>query len=73
MLMLGEDDNISNNFGPYEDKESIPESQDIKRDHRDLVGKSSDTVSCARAGHTPEDGLLGSESLSSLREVKFSE
>ena len=73
MPMPGEDDNASDNFGPYEDERSTPEAQDIEGDHRDLVGESSDTGSRARAGHTPQDGLLGSESSSSLTEVRFSE
>ena len=53
MPMPGEDDNASDNFGPYKDKGSTPEAQDIEGDHRDLVGKSSDTRSRARAGRTP--------------------
>ena len=53
MPMPGEDDNASDNFGPYEDEGSTPEAQDIEGDHRDLVGKSSDTRSRARAGRTP--------------------
>ena len=40
MSIPGEDDNLSDNFGPYEDEESTPEAQDIEKDHRDLVGKS---------------------------------
>ena len=41
-----------------------------------MVSKSSDTESCARndlSGYTPQDGLLASELLASLREVRFSE
>ncbi len=52
------------------------EEQDIKGDHTNLVGKSLDTESCASDGllrRTPQAGLLGSVSLSSLREVKFSD
>ena len=71
MLIPGEDDNISDNFGPYEDKQSTPEAQNIEGDHRDLVGESSDTRSRAREGRTPQDGLLGSESSSSLRKDRF--
>ena len=71
--MPEEDDNTSDNFGPYEDKKSIPEAQDIEWDHRDLVDKSSDTGSRARAGCTFQDRLLGSKLSSSLREVRFSE
>ena len=69
--MLGEDDNVSDNFGLYEDEKSIPEAQDIEKDHRDLVGKSSDSGSCAKEEYTSQDGLLGSESSSSLKEVRF--
>ena len=73
MLILGEDDNALDNFGPYKNEESTPVAQNIKGDHRNLVGKSSDTGSCARAGRTLQDGLLGNESSSFLREVRFSE
>ena len=52
MPMPGEDDNASDNFGPYEDERSTPKTQDIEGDHRDLVGESSDTRSRARAGRT---------------------
>ena len=49
MLKPREDDNTSDNFGPYEDVESTPEAQDIEVDHRDSICKSSDTGSRARA------------------------
>ncbi len=71
-----EDENILDNFGLYEDEESILEEQDIEEDHRNLVSKSSDTRSYVKDGlsrRTPQDGLLTSESSSSLREVRFSE
>ncbi len=35
--ILGEDDNVSRNFGFYKDKESILEEQDIVEDHKNLV------------------------------------
>ncbi len=76
MPIPGEDDNTSDNFGLYEDEEFILEEQDIESDYRNLVGESSDTGSHARDGlsrRTPQDGLLASESSSSLREVRFSE
>ncbi len=63
-------------MGPHEDEKSTLAEQDIKRDHRNLVGESSDTRSHARdglSGRTPQAGLLGSESSSSLREVRFSD
>ncbi len=71
-----ENDNASGNFGPHEDEESTLKEQDIEEDHRNLVGKSSDTESYTSddlSRHTPQAGLLGSESSSSLREVRFSD
>ena len=73
MPMPGEDNNLSDNFRPYKDERSIPKVQDIEKDHKNLIDKSSDTKSHARAEPTPQDELLGSESSSSLREVRFSE
>ena len=73
MPILREDNNASDNFSPYEDNESTPEVQNIERDYRDLVGKSSNTRSRARAGRIPQDGLLGNKLLSSPKEVRFSE
>ena len=58
MPMPQEDDNASDNFGIYEDEKSTPEVQDIEKDHRDLVSKSSGTGSCASARCTPQDRLL---------------
>ena len=71
--MSGKDDNRSDNFGSYKDEKSISEAQDIEKDYRDLVGKSLVTGNHARAKHTLQDGLLRSESSSSLRKVRFSE
>ncbi len=51
------------------------EEQDIKRDHRNLVGESLDTRSHATdglSGRTPQDRLFVNESSSSLKEVRFS-
>ena len=73
MPMPKKDDNSSDNFGLYEDEKSTPEAQDIERDHKDLVGESSDTGSHTRAGHAPYNELFGNELSSLLREVKFSE
>ena len=72
--ILEKDDNALENFVSYENDES--EEQDIKKDHRNLVGKSSDTWICIRDGlsvRIPQDGLLVSESSAILREVRFSE
>lgn len=51
--MPRKDDNALKNFGVYEDKKSTLKKQDIKRDCKDLVGKSSNTESYAK------DNLLG--------------
>ena len=75
MLIPRKDDNASENFGLYKDKESILEEQDIKKDHTNLVGKSLDIESRARDGlsrRTPLNGPFASELSSSLREVRFS-
>ena len=51
MPISGKDDNALDHFGPYENEESTPKARDIEGDHRDLIGKSSDIRSHARAGH----------------------
>ena len=38
--MPEEDDNASDNFGPYEDEESTPEMQDMERNHKNSIAKS---------------------------------
>lgn len=63
-------------FGPYENKKYILDKQDIKGDYKDLIGKSLNTGSRVRnslSGRTPQEELLASELLSSLREVRFNE
>lgn len=74
MLILGKNDNASKNFGPHKNKKSILKEQEIKRDYRNLKGKSLDTKSCTRdglLGHTFQARFLASESLSSLKEIRF--
>ena len=64
------------NFGSHEDEKLTLEEQDIEKDYRNLGGKSLDIESHAKdglAGRTPQAGLFGSESSSSLREVRFSD
>ena len=73
MLILGEDNNVSENFGPHKDDKS--EEQDIEGDHRNLVGKRSDIESHVKdglLGRTPQDGLLANKLSASLKEVRFS-
>ena len=74
--MLAEDDNTSDYF-MHQKEEEYPlgnKRQDVEENQKNLVGKSSDNkiVKNIQSGHTPQNGLLGSESLSSLREVRFS-
>ena len=70
--MSGENDNTLDNFEPCINKESTSEAQNIEKDHKDLVDKSSNTESRARARYTPQDELFGSESSSSIKKVRFS-
>lgn len=75
MLTLREEDNLSDNFGPHLDEKSALERPDIEKNDIDLVDKSVDTRSRIReilSERIPHDGLLGSESFSSLRDVRFS-
>ena len=72
ILMSEEDDNASDSFRFYQDDESISEAQDIEGYYRDLLGESSETRSRARVRHISQDGLLGSELLSSLKKVRLS-
>ena len=72
MPMPGENNKPSDNFGPYQEKEFTPEAQDTEKDHRDVLGKSSDTKSHTKVGQTPQNRLLRSESSLSLKEVRFS-
>ena len=72
----GEDENVSENVEPHKDEELILEEQDIKKDHRNLGGKSLNTGSCAKDGlsrQTSQTGLLEYKLSSSLREVRFSD
>lgn len=48
MPMPGEDDNLTDNFGPHIDKKSALEGPDIKVDNMDLVFESSNIGSYAR-------------------------
>lgn len=73
---MREDNIICENVKYYENKKSTLEKEDIKRNHRNYIGKSSDTRNYTQDGlleHIPQDGLLISLFLSSLREVRFSE
>ena len=59
----------------YEDKKLILEKQDIKKDYKNLGGKSFNIRSCTRDGlskRTLQAELLRSELLSSLGKIRFS-
>lgn len=75
MLILGEDNNTLENFELYEDEKSILEKQDIKRDLKNLVNKSSDTGSCTRDGlseRTPKARLFANNLSLASRKFRFS-
>lgn len=75
MPMPGKDDNISKNFESHENKESILEKQNIKRDYRDLVSKFMDTESREKdslSKHTSQNKFFVSELSSFLKEIRFS-
>lgn len=59
--MPAENDNVSENLGPYKNKKSILKEQEMEGDYRDLIDKSSDTKNRARnglSGHTSQAGLF---------------
>lgn len=75
MPIQRKNDNTLDNFRFYEDKKSILEAQDTKRDYRDLVDENSDTRNRTKnslSGYTIQDELLESELSSFLREIWFS-
>lgn len=75
MSILEEDNNLSKCFGPYKDEKCKLDKQDIKRDHRNLVSKSSDIRSCIKNNLLRcifQDRYFASESSLSLKEVKSS-
>lgn len=45
MPILGQEDNISDDFGLHKNLKSTLKEQDIEENHRNLVGKSLDTES----------------------------
>ncbi len=72
--MLVEDDDASDHFQHHEEEEYLlgNEGQEIRENQRDS-GQSLNNKSLRDIlpGRTPQAGLLGSESSSSLREVRF--
>ena len=73
MLIVGEDNNLLDNFGSYKDERPV---LDIKEDNINLTSKSLDIRSCIRnilLKYTPYARLLDNKSSSSLKDVRFSD
>lgn len=76
MPMVGEEDNLSDNSGPYKDEKHALEEPDIEKDDKDLANDSLDTRNHARnmlSGYTTQDELLRSVSSWSLRAFRSSD
>ena len=74
ILILREDYNILENFGPHENEKSILKEQDIEGNHKNLINKSLDTKNYAKndlLGCIPLDKRLSSKLLLSFKEVRF--
>lgn len=50
IIIPRKDNNVSDNFGPYEDKKSILEKYDIQGNYKNLVDKNLNTKSCIKNG-----------------------
>ena len=61
MLMPGEENYASDNFGLYKNDKSIPKVQDIKRDYKDLLDESTNIKSRTKGGSTLQNVLLGNK------------
>ena len=75
MPLSRENDNALENLGLYEDKKSILEMQDIEKDYRNFMSKSSNTgiyIKDNLSRHTPHNRLLANELSSFVKEVRFS-
>lgn len=71
---MEKNDDGSENFGLYKDENFILKEQDIEKNCRDLIGKSSNNRSRAKdglLGCIPQNKLYVSEWLLILKEVSF--
>lgn len=76
MPMPEKDNDVLENFGPYENKEPILKEQEIEKDQRNFVRKSLNTESFTRevlSEHIFKAELLASILLLFLKKVKFGE
>lgn len=76
MSILGEDNNIPENFAPYEDEEFILKEQDIETDYKNSRSKSLDTGSHIKNGWSKlilQAELLKCELSSSLIEFRLND
>ena len=74
MLMSEKEINRSDNFVLYEDEKSINEAENIEENHKNMVGKGSNTERCIKdslSGCISQNRMLGSELSLSLKEVRF--
>lgn len=74
MLIVGEDNNQSDNLGSHKDDEPSLKESNIEKDNMDLIYKSLDIESHARhilSEHTTYDRLLRSKLSLFLTKVKF--
>ena len=74
--ILAKKDDVSDYF-MYYNKEKYPldnKRQDVEKNQRNSIGKSLNNKSVRNMlpGYTPQDGLLGRESSSFLRDFRFS-
>lgn len=74
-FILVEDNNASDYFMYYDEKKYLLDNkkQDIKKDQKNLINKSSDSKSVKNMlfRHTHQNGLLANELSLSLKEVQF--
>ena len=74
MPMSKEDDNRSDNLVLYKDEKSTNKVEDIEEDHKNMVGKGSNTERCIKdsfSGYIFENRMLRSELSLSLKDVRF--
>lgn len=76
MLIVREDDNLSDNFRSHKDQKPALKELDIEKNNIDLVSKSLDTESLAKdmlSDRVSQDRLLKSELSPALKEVRFND
>lgn len=75
IVLLGEDYNLLDNFGPHLKKESILKERNIEENHKDSVNKCIDIKNYAKNSllkSTLQAEFFANKLLSSLKDVRFS-